>query len=161
MQRLAIIGATASSFKDKTLSSEECLLVLLRCRFILTHCFWVTIRTMDKKKTLLHVLMGWAKQKEPDLLLLDQDLVHMTEASHWGLDDLKNQAMCNLRRKTPSWSVRDPLVSLFIIQEKHRATLMSGRQAAALETCLCVCDQMCRVFRRCRGMLHVSGRREI
>lgn len=50
-----------------------------------------TVKTMDKKKTLLHVLMGWAKQKEPDLLLLDQDLVHMTEASHWGLDDLKNQ----------------------------------------------------------------------
>lgn len=46
---------------------------------------------MDKKKTLLHVLMGWAKQKEPDLLLLDADVVHSSEASQWSLNDLKNQ----------------------------------------------------------------------
>lgn len=46
---------------------------------------------MDKKKTLLHVLMGWAKSKEPDLLLLDEDLVHASEASQWSLTDLKNQ----------------------------------------------------------------------
>lgn len=47
---------------------------------------------MDKKKTLLHVLMSWAKDKEPDLLLLDEDLVHSSEASQWSLTDLKQQA---------------------------------------------------------------------
>lgn len=46
---------------------------------------------MDKKKTLLHVLMDWANKKEPDLLKLDEDLVHASEASHWSLPDLKNQ----------------------------------------------------------------------
>lgn len=47
---------------------------------------------MDKKKTLLHVLLAWAKEKEPDILKIDVDLVHATEASQWGLPDLKNQA---------------------------------------------------------------------
>ena len=46
---------------------------------------------MDKKKTLLHVLMSWAKDKEPDLLLMDKDLEHATEASNWSLTDLKQQ----------------------------------------------------------------------
>lgn len=50
-----------------------------------------THRTMDKKKTLLHVLMIWAKDKEPDLLLMDQDLEHASEASNWSLTDLKQQ----------------------------------------------------------------------
>lgn len=51
---------------------------------------------MDKKKTLLHVLMTWAKDKEPDLLLLDEDLVHTSEASQWSLTDLKQQVSINL-----------------------------------------------------------------
>lgn len=86
------------------------------------------IRTMDKKKTLLHVLMGWAKQKEPDLLLLDQDLVHTTEASHWGLDDLKNQAISNFteyntpRSMIPSFS------------KSYDATVVL-RKDASLERC--------------------------
>lgn len=46
---------------------------------------------MDKKKTLLHVLMGWAKDKEPDLLKLDEDLIRASEASQWSLTDLKQQ----------------------------------------------------------------------
>ncbi|CAM9332216.1 unnamed protein product [Ectocarpus fasciculatus] len=50
-----------------------------------------TVKTMDKKKTLLHVLMSWAKDKEPDLLLMDKDLEHATEASNWSLTDLKQQ----------------------------------------------------------------------
>lgn len=48
-------------------------------------------RTQDKKKTLLHVLMSWAKDKEPDLLRLDEDLEHVSEASQWSLTDLKQQ----------------------------------------------------------------------
>lgn len=48
-------------------------------------------RTQDKKKTLLHVLMSWAKDKEPDLLKLDEDLEHAAEASQWSLTDLKQQ----------------------------------------------------------------------
>eukprot|EP00904_Undaria_pinnatifida_P009474 jgi/Undpi1/5657/HiC_scaffold_2.g00931.m1 len=50
-----------------------------------------TVKTMDKKKTLLHVLMSWAKETEPDMLLLDMDLVHAPEASQWSLSDLKQQ----------------------------------------------------------------------
>lgn len=47
---------------------------------------------MDKKRTLLHVLLDWAKTAEPDLMELDKDVLHANEASQWGLPDLKNQA---------------------------------------------------------------------
>eukprot|EP00903_Cladosiphon_okamuranus_P008076 g7790.t1 len=50
-----------------------------------------TVKTQDKKKTLMHVLMSWAKDKEPDLLKLDEDLEHSSEASQWSLPDLKQQ----------------------------------------------------------------------
>ncbi|CAN0408951.1 unnamed protein product, partial [Ascophyllum nodosum] len=50
-----------------------------------------TVKTMDKKKTLLHVLMAWAKETEPDMLKLDEDLAHANEASQWSLTDLKQQ----------------------------------------------------------------------
>lgn len=46
---------------------------------------------MDKKKTLLHVLMAWAKDNEPELLTLDHDVAHANEASQWSLNDLKQQ----------------------------------------------------------------------
>lgn len=50
-----------------------------------------TVKTMDRKKTLLHVLMSWAEDTEPDMLLLDMDLVHSPEASQWSLTDLNQQ----------------------------------------------------------------------
>ncbi len=48
-------------------------------------------RTQDKKKTFLHVLTSWAKYKEPDMLLLGEDLEQASEAAQWSLTDLKQQ----------------------------------------------------------------------
>lgn len=65
---------------------------------------------MDKKKTLLHVLMSWAKETEPDMLLLDMDLVHAPEASQWSLSDLKQQVRSQggeLAATLHLWGVRE------------------------------------------------------
>ena len=61
---------------------------------------------MDKKKTLLHVLMSWAEDTEPDMLLLDMDLAHAPEASQWSLTDLSQQVRMPFGEGRTAWDLQ-------------------------------------------------------
>ncbi|CAM9121700.1 unnamed protein product, partial [Choristocarpus tenellus] len=50
-----------------------------------------TVKTTDQKKTLLHFFCEWAKNNEPHLLDLYQDVEKSQEASRWSLLELRKQ----------------------------------------------------------------------